>query len=171
MKHLSNEERITLFSDNRKEAAADIVNTLESGKDVLCDRYVPSALAYEMAHGGDYTNLIAHEIGLPKPDLVLLVDTPPEVAATRSQYGGEVYEKVDFQTKVASAYKELVRKGTEHWHVRLSFFFLRSQSVGGDFSWSTIETPELTLLFFFLIFEISSIGNKRSSMALKREMT
>ena len=52
-----------------------------------------------------------------KPDLTFYIDADPEVIQTRSNYGEERYEKVEFQKKVSEAYgkfKELL-KDDAHW--------------------------------------------------------
>ena len=41
------------------------------------------------------------EIGLPKPDAVLYLSAPTQVAAERGTYGCERYENVEMQTRVA----------------------------------------------------------------------
>ena len=47
------------------------------------------------------------EIGLPKPDLVLYFELSAEDAAKRGQYGEEIYEKKEFQSRVAENYELL----------------------------------------------------------------
>lgn len=56
--------------------------------------------------------------GLPSPDLVVYLDVSSLKASERSDYGGERYEKHDFQKQVAARYEEL--KGSD-WKVRLVF--------------------------------------------------
>ncbi len=41
------------------------------------------------------------EVGLPKPDAVLYLSLNPEEAAKRALFGGERYEKTEFQEQVA----------------------------------------------------------------------
>jgi dTMP kinase len=49
------------------------------------------------------------------PDVVLYLDMPLEEAAKRGQYGGERYEKLEFQKKVSNIYSKLKE---ENWKVR-----------------------------------------------------
>ncbi|KAG7973479.1 hypothetical protein I3843_07G230200 [Carya illinoinensis] len=49
----------------------------------------------------------APEDGLLAPDLVLYLDIQPEKAAERAGYGGERYEQLEFQRKVARCYEVL----------------------------------------------------------------
>ena len=55
--------------------------------------------------------------GLIKPDLTFYIDAKPELLQSRSEFGEERYERVEFQKKVADAYakfKELSRDDP-HW--------------------------------------------------------
>lgn len=96
-----------LFSANRHEAAPNLLSLLNAGHTVVLDRYVPSGIAYSMAKGLDGEWCQAADMGLPKPDAVLFVDLPVEVAAARAGYGEEVYEKKEFQQKVREAFLKL----------------------------------------------------------------
>lgn len=97
-----------LFSANRWELQPKMVKLLESGISVLVDRYSFSGVAFSAAKNGiDLRWCKEPEVGLPKPDLVLYLDIPNSVAATRGQYGEERYEKQEFQLKVAKVYEQL----------------------------------------------------------------
>jgi thymidylate kinase len=43
------------------------------------------------------------DVGLPKPDLVCFLNVSEEVALARADFGGERYEKKEFQNKVPVA--------------------------------------------------------------------
>lgn len=45
--------------------------------------------------------------GLPSPDVVFYLDISTEDAMTRASFGGERYEKAEFQKRVAEVYKQL----------------------------------------------------------------
>lgn len=47
--------------------------------------------------------------GLPEPDLILFIDLPSEVAQSRSGYGEERYEKIEFQAKVRKNFNSLMQ--------------------------------------------------------------
>ncbi|KAH6781791.1 hypothetical protein C2S52_001423 [Perilla frutescens var. hirtella] len=49
----------------------------------------------------------APEVGLLAPDLVVYLDISPGKAAERGGYGGERYEKLEFQKRVAQSYNTL----------------------------------------------------------------
>jgi len=54
------------------------------------------------------------EVGLPKPDAVLYLTLPVEVAASRMAFGGERYENLKTQTEVATVYRKLI---SSEWKV------------------------------------------------------
>jgi dTMP kinase len=84
----------------------DIRSMLEYG-DVVLDRYSCSGIAYSVAQGLDYTWCCNTEIGLLEPDITIFLDIDPVVASQRSEYGKEVYERLDMQTRVRQAFKQM----------------------------------------------------------------
>lgn len=100
-----------LFSANRWELVKDISSSLESGTNVIIDRYAFSGVAFSAAK----ENMDLHwckqpDVGLPKPDLVCFLDVSEEVAKSRADFGGERYEKTEFQSKVRNNYNLLSDK-------------------------------------------------------------
>ncbi|SQG64176.1 thymidylate kinase [Corynebacterium renale] len=122
----------TMFALDR-HAAVDYLNQFAAGgarsHDILlCDRYVASNAAYSMArlHDLDPNGAIATwtkdveftELGLPVPDLQVLLDTSPEVAAQRAQHREKLdarrtrdeYEKdAGLQDRTFAAYQVLAQ--------------------------------------------------------------
>uniref|UniRef100_A0A0D6QRZ2 Thymidylate kinase n=1 Tax=Araucaria cunninghamii TaxID=56994 RepID=A0A0D6QRZ2_ARACU len=96
-----------LFSANRWEKRSLMEAKLKGGTSLIVDRYSYSGVAFSAAKGLDLSWCKAPEVGLTAPDLVLYLDIPPEKAAERGGYGGERYELLDFQKKVAELYKAL----------------------------------------------------------------
>ena len=41
------------------------------------------------------------DVGLPRPDLVCFLDVSEQMALARADFGGERYEKIEFQNKVS----------------------------------------------------------------------
>ncbi|XP_052291091.1 thymidylate kinase isoform X1 [Citrus sinensis] len=80
---------------------------LKAGTTLIVDRYSYSGVAFSSAKGIDIEWCKAPEIGLLAPDSVLYLDIPPEKAAERGGYGGERYEHLEFQRKVAQCYQML----------------------------------------------------------------
>ncbi|KAI3974723.1 hypothetical protein MKX01_029950 [Papaver californicum] len=80
---------------------------LRSGTTLIVDRYSYSGVAFSSAKGLDIEWCKGPEKGLLAPDLVAYLDVPPEKAAERGGYGGERYEQLEFQKKVAQHYEML----------------------------------------------------------------
>ncbi|CAH9139824.1 unnamed protein product [Cuscuta epithymum] len=96
-----------LFSANRWEKRSLMEEALKSGTTVIVDRYSYSGVAFSSAKGLDIQWCMAPDIGLLAPDLVLFLDISPEIAAKRGGYGGERYDQLEFQKKVAQSYQVL----------------------------------------------------------------
>ncbi|XP_026453408.1 thymidylate kinase-like isoform X2 [Papaver somniferum] len=96
-----------LFSANRWEKRTLMESKLRSGTTLIVDRYSYSGVAFSSAKGLDIEWCKGPEKGLLAPDLVAYLDVPPEKAAERGGYGGERYEQLEFQKKVAQHYEML----------------------------------------------------------------
>ncbi|KAL8154673.1 thymidylate kinase-like [Apium graveolens] len=96
-----------LFSANRWEKRSLMESKLQSGITLIVDRYAYSGVAFSAAKGLDIEWCKAPDMGLVAPDLVLYLDISPEKASERGGYGGERYEQLEFQKKVANAYQVL----------------------------------------------------------------
>ncbi|VFQ66539.1 unnamed protein product [Cuscuta campestris] len=105
--HLDDRAIHLLFSANRWEKRSLMEETLKSGTTVIVDRYSYSGVAFSSAKGLDMQWCKTPDIGLLAPDLVLYLDISPERAAERGGYGGERYEQLEFQKKVALSYRAL----------------------------------------------------------------
>ncbi|EGC33878.1 thymidylate kinase [Dictyostelium purpureum] len=82
-----------LFSSNRWEAKDSILELLNSGTNIVVDRYSYSGVAYTAAKGIDVDWCYSCESGLPEPDIVFYLSMSTEDATKRGDYGGERYEK------------------------------------------------------------------------------
>lgn len=78
-----------LFAGDRFESKGELLRAMESNAVVVLDRYVPSNVAHQASKrgGAERAELtrrilhIEHEIyGLPRPDLILLLSLPVEIA-------------------------------------------------------------------------------------------
>lgn len=105
--HLDDHAIHLLFSANRWEKRMLMEDKLRSGTTLIVDRYSYSGVAFSSAKGLDIEWCKAPEIGLLAPDLVVYLDISPEKAAERGGYGGERYEQLEFQKKVAKSYLTL----------------------------------------------------------------
>ncbi|TPX69062.1 dTMP kinase [Spizellomyces sp. 'palustris'] len=104
---LSDQAIHLLFSANRWEAVKELEDALLNGTTVIVDRYAYSGVAYTAAKGLDINWSKGPDKGLLTPDLVIYMEIPIEVAATRGGFGGERYEKIEFQEKVRGIFKQL----------------------------------------------------------------
>jgi dTMP kinase len=103
----------TLFSAARAELVHRVIApALAGGKDVVCDRYIDSSLAYQgIARGLGVErvlelNLHATQSLLPDRTFLVLVD--PEVALERSSPSDRIErEGAEFHRKVDEAYRSL----------------------------------------------------------------
>ncbi|XP_058102197.1 thymidylate kinase isoform X2 [Magnolia sinica] len=109
--HLDDRTIHLLFSANRWEKRSLMETKLKSGTTLVVDRYSYSGVAFSAAKGLDIEWCKAPEMGLLAPDLVVYLDIQPEKAAERGGYGGERYEQLEFQRKVAQHY-HLLRDDT-----------------------------------------------------------
>lgn len=105
--HLDDRAIHLLFSANRWEKRSLMEETLKSGTTIIVDRYSYSGVAFSSSKGLDIEWCKAPDIGLLAPDLVLYLDISPERASERGGYGGERYEQLEFQKKVAHSYQAL----------------------------------------------------------------
>ncbi len=110
-----------LFAADRADhVEAEIEPNLRDGVTVLSDRYYHSSIAYQSATSPEgapqreQAALWVRELNrwARKPDLTIVLDVSPEVAARRrSSRGGstELYEESDLQRELASFYRDIDR--------------------------------------------------------------
>jgi dTMP kinase len=102
-----------LFAADRADHVATQVRpNLDAGRDVICDRYLLSTLAYQGQHA-DLEWLI--EINQPAivPDLTVFLDVPPAEAEERmrgSRWKKEIFETPEQQRRVRSRYFDLIQR-------------------------------------------------------------
>ncbi len=123
---LAPEDEVALFIEGRRIHVSDVLKpALREGKIVLCDRFSDSTIAYQhFGRGIDRTFLEREDAAARDgivPDLVILLDMPPERAFERAGKRGEVLtsferEKIDFHKKVRAGFLELAEQNS-HNHV------------------------------------------------------
>ena len=105
------EEVLEFFLEDRAEHVEQVIRpALEAGKVVVCDRYTPSTLAYQAAHGVDRGTLAARirERAFPEPDLVIWLRVPVAAAlARKGEQATERYEKRRFLERADAEYARL----------------------------------------------------------------
>ena len=96
-----------LFSTNRWEMKQYIHEKISEGTSIIWDRYAYSGIAYSHAKGLDFDWWASPDKGLPRPDLVLFVNTTASEIIGRSGFGDERYEKEEFQEKVYTSFSKI----------------------------------------------------------------
>ena len=105
------EVRHMLLSANRWEKKADIEKMLEENDAVILNRYHQSNLVYGVASGLRLEWLQSLDAGLPKEDVVVVLDVNPEVSINRMQSKGDVFEMDDdMMGKASELYREFAGK-------------------------------------------------------------
>lgn len=106
-----------LFAADRQDhLEAEILPLLQDGVSVICDRYDLSSLAYQSASAAvagapegvvDWIRSLNRHAR--RPDITLVLDVDPEIAAHRRRIRGgqrELYEDNDLQQRICEAYKK-----------------------------------------------------------------
>ena len=109
---LQPETLAALFAADRNEhlyADGGITERCRRGELVVCDRYVPSSLAYQGIECGEDLPRRLNS-GFPAPELLLFFDIDPVVSQERmkNRPSLEIYEHLEFQKKVRDGYLGLL---------------------------------------------------------------
>lgn len=104
-------EAMLMFAARREHLAARIAPALARGQWVVCDRFSDATFAYQVGGRGldpDKFAVLEHWVhpGL-QPDLTLLFDLPPEIAAARVASTGESPDRFEREQR---AFFERVRE-------------------------------------------------------------
>jgi dTMP kinase len=116
---------LLLFCAARAELVAQVVGPArEEGKDVVCDRFSDSSIAYQGAARGLGTERVEEICDLATggvwPDLTILLRIDPERAANRigrRQADRFEEEGIELQRRVAEGYDELAKRHPERIRV------------------------------------------------------
>jgi dTMP kinase len=107
---------LLLFGAARADLVARVIRpAIEAGRDVVCDRFADSTLAYQGAARGLGTDRVEQlnrlATGGLEPDLTVLLRLDPEQAADRG-LGGDRFERegIEFQRAIANAYDEIAKR-------------------------------------------------------------
>jgi dTMP kinase len=82
-----------LYIANRFEFRPRIMEWLEAGTMVVCDRYLASSIAYGEAQGVDACWLAEIQRHLPQPALTMLLDIPPDASLNRKRVARDKFER------------------------------------------------------------------------------
>ena len=104
-------EALLFAADRHEHLKKEILPNLQSGKVVVCDRYLYSSLAYQGAQGVDLNWIRTINNFAVKPDAAFYLDVPPDVGLGRITRKKTVLENLDLQKKVRERYLNLVQEG------------------------------------------------------------
>jgi dTMP kinase len=116
-------EALLMAADRAQHANEVIRPALESGRHVVCDRYVASSIAYQGYGRGmppdRIADLSAWATGGLMPDLTVLLDVPVGVAATRLSTTPDRFESAgaDFHERVVDGYLTMAAADPAGWAV------------------------------------------------------
>lgn len=107
---ISNDAIALLFAADRLDHLdCEILPLLCKGVQIISDRYYYSSLTYQSIEG-DLTWISALNSRARSPDITYILDVPAEVAAerrTKTRESLELYDHLEFQRKLESAYRHL----------------------------------------------------------------
>ncbi len=105
-----------LLAANRWEKLDDIKEAQSKFSVLIMNRYYQSNLVYGLANGMNEKWLENLETGLPKPDLVIVLDVSQDESFERKATKRDKFEKnKEFLKKISKLYKKMAKK--KHWHV------------------------------------------------------
>ena len=110
----NNEVKHMLLSANRWEKKTEIEGLREKDNIVIINRYYQSNLAYGLANGMDFDWLVNLDYGLPKEDIVIVLDIEPVISYKRGFDNGFVLDEFeksrDFLEKARENYLDLAKR-------------------------------------------------------------
>lgn len=105
-----------LLAANRWEKLDQIKEAQEKNSVVIMNRYYQSNLVYGLANGMKEKWLENLDAGLPKPDIVLLLDVTQTDSFSRKKTYRDKFEKnVDFSQKISKLYRTTAKK--KRWKI------------------------------------------------------
>ena len=87
------EVKMMLLSANRWEKKGEIEKIVSKGTTVIMNRYYQSNLVYGISKGLKLDWLLSLDKGLPKADLVIVIDIRPNTLTSRSKNVVDTFEK------------------------------------------------------------------------------
>ncbi|HEY7227242.1 MAG TPA: dTMP kinase [Nitrososphaeraceae archaeon] len=113
----SDEVKMMLLSANRWEKKTEIESEIGKGTTIIMNRYYQSNLVYGISKGLKLNWLLALDEGLPKADLVVVIDIKTNTLVKRSKNDiTDTFEQdLDLIRKVRKNYKVLANKF--NWHI------------------------------------------------------
>jgi dTMP kinase len=121
---ISPQAELFLVAASRAQLAAELIRpALQEGKVVICDRFTHSTMVYQgYGRGLDFTairmvnNMATRHLN---PDLIILLDIPPEQGLARKRNLKDRFELEDlsFHRRVREGYLKMAEAEPDHWLV------------------------------------------------------
>ena len=106
----------TLLAANRWEKVDEIKKAQEKNSVVIMNRYAESNLVYGLANGLKLPWLEGLDAGLPKSDLVIVLDVPQNESFKRKKQNRDKFEKnAKFSQTISRTYRKLAKK--KRWKI------------------------------------------------------
>ena len=106
----------TLLSANRWEKAEEIKKAQDKNSVVIMNRYAESNLVDGLANGLKLSWLEGLDVGLPKSDLVIVLDVPQNESFKRKKQNRDKFEKnAKFSQAISRTYRKLAKK--KRWKI------------------------------------------------------
>ncbi len=106
---MSVQDELEAFLFDRQEHVQDVLRpALAEGKVVIVDRYYFSTVAYQGARGLDPAELLRLNAFAPEPDILVVLDVPPEVGLQRVRERGDVADQFEREDELRKA-REIFR--------------------------------------------------------------
>lgn len=107
-----NELKHILFSANRWEKKREIESMVDNGTIIIINRYYQSNLAYGISNGLNINWLLNLDKGLPKEDLVIVLEVSPKMSykRTAAEYNDTFEKDQKLMADVHKNYRILARK-------------------------------------------------------------
>jgi dTMP kinase len=100
-----------LLSANRWEKKKEIESFIEKGTTIIINRYYQSNLVYGVSHGLDVKWLLNLDRGLPKEDIVIVLEVNPHTSYQRVPEDRDIFEMdQELLTKVHKNYRKLAKQ-------------------------------------------------------------
>jgi len=107
-----------LYVEDRRQHVEEIKQHLAAGEWVVCDRYVPSTVAYGAGSGADYQTLLELNQQFPLPDATFFLDVSPSIAVERVKGRGETREFFEHEEKLSAIRQNYLRLMENYPHMK-----------------------------------------------------
>ena len=107
----SNELKHLLLSANRWEKKNEIESMINNGTIIIMNRYYPSNLVYGISNGLNINWLLNLDKGLPREDIVIVLEVSPKLSNQRIVNGQDIFENDQkLLTEVHKNYRKLAKQ-------------------------------------------------------------